>query len=242
MTGASSGIGEAVARAAALAGARVAVLARRVDRLTALAEEIDGVAVAADVTDHEAVAEAVAAAADRLDGLDALVNSAGITRPGLLADTDPAAWRMLFDVNVVGLLAVTRAALPHLLAASAPSVVNVSSMSGRRVAGPASGAYAATKFAVHALGEALRMELQPRGLRVTTVAPGFVRTGIADGEPESPFREQLAARLAEEGLPPTEIARAVLHVLALPAEVTVVEYAVMPTAQRDHGFLEPPSS
>ncbi|GGM56399.1 aldehyde dehydrogenase [Longimycelium tulufanense] len=239
VTGASSGIGEAVARAAVAAGASVAVLARRAHLLSALAEEIGAVPVPADVTDHPAVAAAVDTAADQLGGLDALVNSVGITWSGLPLSTDPAVWRRLFDVNVVGTLAVTKAAAPHLLAGVAPSVVTVSSMSGRRVAGASSGVYAATKFALHALGEALRMELQPRGVRVTTLAPGLVRTPILDDVPDSPWRAALARRIAELGLDPAEVARAVLHVLSQPPEVTVVEYALMPTAQRDHGFLEP---
>jgi len=231
VTGGSSGIGAATARAVAAAGARVAVLGRDRARTAAVASETDGVPVLADVTDLDGVAAAVDGAADALGGLDALVNAAGTMVAGTVTDTDPQRWRDLFDVNVVGLLAVTRAAVPHLLRAEGPSVVNVSSMSGRRVARAEGGVYAATKAAVHTVGETLRLELQPRGVRVTTIAPGFVRTPIADGFPEGELGEYYRSRLAEVGLRPAAIADAVVHVLAQPAGVAVVEYAVLPTAQ-----------
>lgn len=234
VTGASSGIGEATARALAAAGARVAVLARRVAPLEALAVELGGVAVVADITDDEAAVAAVDEAAAGLGGLDALVNSAGLMQPGPVGDTDPASWRATFDLNVIALLVVTKAAIPHLADGDEPAIVNISSMSGRRVPGPDGGVYAASKFAVHALGESLRQELGPRGIRVTTVAPGFVRTPIFDraegddDEVTAHYRE----RNATLGLDAARVADAVCHVLAQPAEVTVVELALSPSAQQ----------
>lgn len=231
VTGASSGIGAAVAMAAAAAGARVALLARRPAPLDDLAAETGGVAVPADVTDDDAVASAVEAAAVELGGLDALVNSAGMFAPGPVADTDPDAWRAMFAVNVVGLLVVTKAALPYLRDGVAPTVVNVSSMSGRRVPTAAAGVYAATKHAVHAASEGLRQELAPDGIRVTTVAPGFVNTPIADTWADGPIRDRFVERLATVGLDPDHVAAAVVHVLGLPADVQVVEYAVTSVRQ-----------
>lgn len=233
VTGGSSGIGAATARAAATAGARVAVLGRDSERVAAVAAEIGGVAVTADLTDLDAVPAALEEAVQGLGGLDGVVHGAGTMVAGSVADTDPARWREMFDVNVVGLLAVTRAAIPHLLAASvrAPSLVLMSSMSGRRIARPESGVYSASKAAVHMVAETLRLELQPQGVRVSTIAPGFVRTPLADRLPEGELREYYRARLAEVGLDPEVIADAVVHVLAQPPGVTVVEYALVPTAQ-----------
>jgi clavulanate-9-aldehyde reducatase len=229
VTGASAGIGAAVARAAVAAGARVALLARNKDRLADLTTELgpDAIPVTCDITDDTAIPGALDDAVARLGGgLDGLVNAAGVFTAGPLSDTDPAAWRAMFEVNVLGLLAVTKAAVPHLRAGNAPSVVNVSSMSGRRVARFESGVYAATKFAVHALGESL-----PQGIRVSTVAPGLVDTGIADGWPAGEFADAFRERLHGDGLPAAAVADAVVHVLSTPAEVNVVEYAVLSVRQ-----------
>jgi NADP-dependent 3-hydroxy acid dehydrogenase YdfG len=234
VTGASAGIGAAVARSVVEAGARVALLARGKDRLADLAARLGPAAtpVTCDITDGDAVAAAVDEAAHRLGGLDGVVNSAGLFGAGTLSDTDPAAWRAMFEVNVLGLLTVTRAAVPHLLRAGrGASVVNISSMSGRRVPHAESGVYSATKFAVHALGESLRLELAPQGIRVTTVAPGLVDTGIAASLPDSEYVEQFRERLRADGLPPAVVADAVVHVLGTPPGVNVVEYAVMSVSQ-----------
>lgn len=229
VTGASSGIGAAVARAAADAGARVALLARRADRLAALAGEIGGEAVPADVTDAATLIPAVDDLARRWDGLDALVAAAGTMHLGAVADTDPQRWREILEVNVLGLLTSARAALPHLGEGS--NVVTVSSMSGRRVPSAAGGVYAASKHAAHAVDETLRQEAGARGVRVTTVAPGFVATDLMVGETG---RDDVAAfreRMHAQGLPPSAVADAVVHVLGLPAGVTCVEYALMSTEQ-----------
>ncbi|HWN25621.1 MAG TPA: SDR family NAD(P)-dependent oxidoreductase [Actinomycetospora sp.] len=231
VTGASSGIGEATARAAASAGARVGLLARRADRLEALAGEIGGEAAAADVTDATAVTGAVDRLAAALGGLDAVVAAAGTMHLGAVGEADPGLWREVFDVNVHGLLATARAALPHLT--DGASWVTISSMSGRRVPSAAGGVYAASKHAAHAVDETLRREAGPRGLRVTTVAPGFVATELmaADAdehEDVAAFRERMHA----QGLAPEHVAAAVVHVLGLPPEVCVVEYALTSTAQQ----------
>lgn len=243
ITGASSGIGAAVARTLAGAGARVALVARRADELERLAGRLGGrdggsaVAVPADLTDDDAATAAVHAAARRLGGLDALVNAAGVMHAGPVVgspDSEPSTpehWRRMFALNVVALLVVTRAAAEHLRAGTAPVVVNVSSMSGRRVPTAAGAVYAATKHAVHAASDGLRMELAPHGVRVTTLAPGFVRTGIVDDWPEGPLRERYAERLETVGLDPDVVAGSVRHLLELPADVQVVEYALTSVTQ-----------
>jgi NADP-dependent 3-hydroxy acid dehydrogenase YdfG len=231
VTGASSGIGEAVARAAATAGATVGLVARRADRLSVLADEVGGHAAAADVTDAAALTGAVDRLAGALGGLDAVVAAAGTMHLGAVEETDPESWREVFDVNVHGLLATARAALPHL--GDGASWVTISSMSGRRVPSAAGGVYAASKHAAHAVDETLRREAGARGVRVTTVAPGFVATELmardeAGREDVAAFRERMHAR----GLTPEHVAAAVVHVLSLPPEVCVVEYAMTSTAQQ----------
>ncbi|MFP5021824.1 SDR family oxidoreductase [Pseudonocardia phyllosphaerae] len=228
VTGASSGIGAATARALAGAGAGVALVARRADELEALAGELPGaVAVPADLTDDAAARAAVERAALELGGLDALVNAAGVFHGGPVAGdgaTGPDQWRSMFALNVVALLVVTQAAAPYLAEGTAPVVVNVSSMSGRRVPTAEGAVYAATKHAVHAASDGLRLELAPRGVRVSTVAPGFVRTPIADDWPDGPLRARFTERLAAVGLDPETVADAVLHVITTPAQV--IEYAL----------------
>lgn len=230
VTGASSGIGAAVVRAAAGAGARVGLLARRADRLAALAEEVGGHTAVADVTEESAVTRGVDELAGSLGGIDAVVAAAGVMHLGAVGETDPERWREVFDVNVHGLLATARAALPHL--GDGASWVTVSSMSGRRVPSAAGGVYAASKHAAHAVDETLRREAGARGVRVTTVAPGFVATdlmaGDADRDDVAAFRE----RMHGLGLTPEHVAAAVVHVLGLPPEVCVVEYALVSTAQQ----------
>jgi NADP-dependent 3-hydroxy acid dehydrogenase YdfG len=233
VTGASSGIGAATASAVVAAGGRAALLARRADALAELADGLgpSAVALSCDITRESEVSAAVDAAVDRFGGLDAVVNAAGVFTAGFVADTDPAAWRAMFEVNVLGMLAVVRAAVPYLRTGQAPSVVNISSMSGRRVPNPDSGVYASTKFAVHALGETLRLQLAGDGIRVSTVAPGMVDTGIADEWPDSGYARGFRERLRSDGLSPRAVANAVLHVLSAPPEVNVVEYAVMSIRQ-----------
>lgn len=234
VTGGSSGIGASVADAVVNAGGRVALLARRAERLAELTTRLTPhvTAVTCDITEEAAVPGAVDGAVEWLGGLDALVNSAGVFTAGPVADMDPAAWRSMFEVNVLGLLNVTRACIPHLGDRPGASVVNISSLSGRRVPRPTSGVYAATKFAVHALSEGLRQELSPRGIRVTTVAPGLVDTDIAAEWPDDPDSAAFRERLRADGLPAEAVADAVVHVLGVGPEVNVVEYAVMSTKQQ----------
>lgn len=226
VTGASSGIGEATARAASRAGARVALLARSADRLEELASELGGVAVPADVTDVTATREAVDAGADRLGGLDGLVNSAGLVHPSSVADGHPDEWRQMFDVNVLGLLYATQAAIPHLRRAGGGNIVNVSSMSGRRVASQALSIYSGTKFAVHAISEGMRKELHAEGIRVTICSPGLVDTPIFDHVAEVEVRSRYQQAVAERGLTPESVGEQIVHALAAPPDVTVYELAL----------------
>lgn len=227
VTGASSGIGRVTAVALDRAGARVALLARRREALEQLAGTLtDAAVVPCDVTDPDATATAVDAAAEALDGLDGLVNAAGVAVPANLLDGDPADWRATFEVNVLGLLHATRAAVPHLRGNEPADVVNISSLSGRRRASTQMTAYSASKHAVHVLSGGLRDELHPLGVRVTTVSPGFVDTPIFDGLPSTDDVERYRERAAEVGLAPGDVAAQVVHALGLPADVALPEIAI----------------
>ena len=226
VTGASSGIGEATARALAAEGARVAVLARRGEVLETLADDLDGVAVAVDVTDARATRTAVDTAAEGLGGLDGLVNAAGLVRPGRVATTDPSDWRTMLEVNVLGLLHATQAAVGHLRAAGRGDVVNVSSMSGRRLQTPEMGVYGATKAAVHTLSEGLRRELTPDRIRVSVIAPGLVDTPIFEGL-EDPVATRLRDAAPRAGLSAQEVAEAIVEVVAAPEHLMHVEVALL---------------
>lgn len=172
VTGASSGIGAATARRLAAEGYRVICAARRRSRLDALAAEIGGEAITLDVTSSESVA-ALAAAAPHCS---LLVNDAG-GAVGLdpIASADPHEWQAMFDVNVLGVLRVTQALLPALIASGAGHVIVVGSTAGRIVYEGGAG-YTAAKHAVAALVETLRLELCGQPVRVTEIAPGMVRT------------------------------------------------------------------
>ena len=182
ITGASSGIGEATALALADAGAAVALGARRLDRVEALAERIGAaggraIAFEVDVSDEQAANAFVAAANERLGGLDVLVNNAGVMLLGPVAGADTDEWRRMLDVNLLGLLYCTHAALPLMTASGGGHIVNVSSVAGRR-AGAGAAVYNMTKFGVTAFSEALRQEALHADIRVTCVEPGFVETEL----------------------------------------------------------------
>lgn len=231
VTGASSGIGAATVRACAQAGARVACLARRTDLLATLADEVGGAAVTADVSDEASARAGVESAAAQLGGLDAVVNNAGVMLLGTVAGGRPADWKRMLDVNVFGLLVVTHAAVAHLRKAGRGDVVNVSSMSGRRVPNAAAGVYAATKHAVHAITEGLRRELHPEGIRATMVSPGIVKTDIGAGGADTEALARINRLQDELGLAPADVARQITWILAAPPHVAVHEVALLPTGQ-----------
>jgi NADP-dependent 3-hydroxy acid dehydrogenase YdfG len=234
VTGASSGIGEATARALSAAGASVAVGARRAERLQSLAESLDGRTLVreVDVSDEEQARAFIQAAHDELGGLDILVNNAGVMLLGPVTDADTEDWRQMIAVNLLGLLYCTHAALPLIGAAGRGDVVNVSSVAGRR-ADAGAAVYNMTKFGVHAFSEALRQEALHQGIRVTTVAPGFVETEL-QGHNTNPLVRQTLEKSREqigEVLRAEDIADAILHAVTRPAHVCVNEVVVRPTRQ-----------
>ena len=227
VTGASSGIGAATARALAAEGARVVAAARRADRLAALAAEIGGVALTLDVADADAVARAIAEIVGLYGGLDGVVNSAGVLLGARVAGAAVDDWKAMLEANLVGALLVTRAALPHLVARRG-HVVNVSSVSGR-LANPGSSVYAATKRALDTFSEALRKECVGTGVRVTVVAPGVVETELFDAITDAATRERFAALRAKlTPLDAADVARAIVFAMSQPPNVGINEIVIRP--------------
>ncbi len=239
VTGASSGIGEATAAALALEGARVALVARRRDRLDALAERIGGdraFVIEADVTDPEQAAGAVERSVSELGRLDVLVNNAGVMLLGPIVDAPVEEWQRMVQLNLLGLLYCTHAALPHLLKAaemeprSVSDVVNISSVAGR-VARLNSGVYNATKHGVGAFSESLRQEVTARHVRVTLIEPGATATELAfHNRPE--ILEGMAQTIGGiEIMHAEDIAEAIRYAVTQPRRVAVNEILIRPTEQ-----------
>jgi NADP-dependent 3-hydroxy acid dehydrogenase YdfG len=239
VTGASSGIGEATALALAEEGAAVALVARRKDRLEALAERIGGrtLVIEADVADRAQAERAVARTVEELGRLDTLVNNAGVMLLGPVEGAPVEEWQRMLDVNVNGLLHCTHAALPHLLKAAqdgprqVADVVNISSVAGRH-ARQGSGVYNLTKFGVGAFSESLRQEVTQRHVRVSLVEPGAVETELA-GHNRPEVLEGLRKRFADmERLQSEDIAEAITYVVTRPRRMAVNEILIRPTEQQ----------
>jgi len=241
VTGASSGIGEATARALAAAGAKVAVAARRLDRLEKLAEEIGGeghtaLAIESDITDQEQAIAAVERTVAELGRLDIVVNNAGQMLLGPIEDAPTEEWDRMIDLNLKGLINTTHAALPHLLAAAADSergcadVVNISSVAGR-IARSGSGVYNLTKHGVGAFSESFRQEFASRKVRSTIIEPGAVDTELSDHIRDG-IREKTRERFADmEMLQADDIADAIAYAVTRPWHVSLNEILIRPTEQ-----------
>jgi NADP-dependent 3-hydroxy acid dehydrogenase YdfG len=237
VTGASSGIGQAIAMALSREGSAVALLARREERLSALSDAIGaagGIAygIPVDLSRTDLAQDAVHMAASSLDGLDIVINAAGVARQAKLTDGLIEDWKTMLEVNVLALSIVTREALPYL-PADGGHIVNISSMSGHRVPGKG-GFYAATKFAVRALTEGLRQELRAAGnlTRVSSISPGFVDTELLDEYFNSGGNDRAKYEAIDYPiLQPGEIADLVIHQLKMPATAEVTDILVRPTAQ-----------
>lgn len=236
ITGASSGIGAATAVALAGQGARVALVARRRDRLAAVEGAVraaggEAQVVEADISDREQAQRAVERAADMLGRLDTVVNNAGIMLLGPVAGSRVEDWEQMIALNLLGSLYVTHAALPHLLAAAqdAPrgvaDVVNISSTAGR-VARPGAAVYALTKFGLTAFAESLRQELVTRRVRVSVIEPGTVDTELVShvGDDIRQAAQQQVESI--EPLRPDDIADAVVYIVTRPRRVAANEMLV----------------
>jgi NADP-dependent 3-hydroxy acid dehydrogenase YdfG len=235
VTGASSGIGEAIAVACAREGAAVALAARRIERIEALAERIvaDGgraIAVETDVGDEEQAKAFVRRAHSELGGLDVLVNNAGAMLLGPIENAPTDEWRRMIDANVYGVLYCTHAALPLMKEQGSGHIVNISSVAGR-VARAGTGVYNLTKFGIGAFSESLRQEAVPMGVKVTVIEPGAVATELPmHNRPE--VLTEMAKRF--QGVTPLaaeDIANAVLYAISQPENVAVGELLIRPAGQ-----------
>jgi NADP-dependent 3-hydroxy acid dehydrogenase YdfG len=227
VTGASSGIGAATVRALAAAGYETVAAARRVERCEQLASEVGGRAVKLDVTDPDSVA----ALAEALPEVDAIVHSAGGAL-GLerVEDADDERWRQMFESNVIGVVRVSKALLPALRHGTDPSIVVIGSVAGVEVY-EGGGGYTAAKHAAHAVAQTLRLELHREAIRVTEVAPGMVETEFSlvrfDGDAER-------AAGVYKGIDPltaADVAELIAFCVTRPGNVDIDYVSVMPTAQ-----------
>ncbi|WP_394246873.1 SDR family oxidoreductase [Vibrio profundi] len=232
ITGASSGIGEAIARRLSDEGHSLLLLARRVDRLKAL-DLPNTMCEQVDVTEQATFEAAIAKAEEKFGPADALINNAGTMLLGQIDTQDASEWKRMFDVNVIGLLNGMQAVLAPMKARNSGTIINISSIAGKKTF-PNHAAYCGTKFAVHAISENVREEVAASNVRVTTIAPGAVETEllshttsqeIKDGYGE--WKEDMGGVLAAD-----DIARAVSFAYQQPQNVCIREIALAPTKQQ----------
>jgi NADP-dependent 3-hydroxy acid dehydrogenase YdfG len=242
VTGASSGIGEATAFMLAASGAKVTLVARRGDRLNALVSKIEtaggtALALEADVTDEKRGRDVIDKTVAEFGRLDVLVNNAGLMLLGPVGDADPSEWKRMIDLNLLALVNLSRAALPHLIAAAekdprrVADIVNISSTAGR-VARNGVAVYSATKFAVGAFSESLRQELTKQHVRVSIVEPGRTATELAEHNKPEILAMIRANFKMDDPLQAEDIADAVHYVVTRPRHVAVNEMLVRPTEQQ----------
>jgi NADP-dependent 3-hydroxy acid dehydrogenase YdfG len=235
ITGASSGIGEATAVALADAGAKVALGARRKDRLESLVERIGDRALAleVDVSEEDQARRFVETAHSELGGLDILVNNAGVMLLGPVEDADTADWRRMLGANLLGLLYCTHTALPLMREGGGGDIVNISSVAGRNATAGAA-VYNMTKFGVTAFSEALRQEALHSNIRVSCVEPGYVETEL-HGHNTNPIVVEATKKMRDQigkVLEAKDIANAIRFMVSQPPHVCLNEILVRPTAQR----------
>jgi NADP-dependent 3-hydroxy acid dehydrogenase YdfG len=236
ITGASSGIGEATAVELAQHGADLCLVARRQERLQALVGRLSDEAarvstITADLRNEDECRVAVEKAISEHGRIDVLINNAGVMLLGPVVGADTGEWRQMVEINVLGLMYMTHAVLPHMLANGSGDIVNISSVAGR-VARAGLAVYNATKFAVNGFSEALRQEVAKDQIRVTVIEPGFVETELRDHITHAESRERsLAVGRSIRVLTAADIARAVTYILGQPGHVGINELVVRPTEQ-----------
>lgn len=236
VTGASSGIGEATAKALSAAGAAVAIGARRAEKLKDLAEQLEKaggtvLTLNLDVTDEQSAAAAVQRTVDELGRIDIVVNAAGLMLLGPIVGGNTDDWNRMISTNVLGLMYVTHAAIPHLVEQGAGDVINISSVAGR-TAKPGSGVYNASKWAVNAFSESLRQEVTGKGVRITLIEPGAVDTALNDQITDEKAKE--ASKKSYDSmrtLHADDIANAIVYTTTQPDYVAVNEILIRPTDQ-----------
>jgi NADP-dependent 3-hydroxy acid dehydrogenase YdfG len=237
VTGASSGIGEATVRALAAEGAAVVAGARRRERLDKLVEEVsqDGrkvIGVECDITDEEQAHHLIRRAVEEFGGIDILVNNAGVMLLSRIERGLSDQWRQMFEVNVMGLLYATHAAIGHMKEQGSGHLINISSVAGRKVR-TTGGVYSGTKWAVNAISEALRMEHLEDNIRVTIVEPGAVATELPTHITDEEAQQGMNRFANIEILEAEDIANAIAYVATQPERVSVNEVLIRPTRQEN---------
>jgi NADP-dependent 3-hydroxy acid dehydrogenase YdfG len=235
ITGASSGIGESTAKLLARHGAKVVLGARRKDRLDAAVKEISAaggkaISFAVDVTKRSEVEALIRGAVESLGRVDVIVNDAGIMPIAPIDALKVEEWDRQIDVNIKGLLYGVAASLPQMQKQKSGHIINMASVFGIKVFAPGATVYCATKAAVRALTEGLRIELHSRNIRCTMISPGAVTTEL----PESSSNEATRKNLREfykMAIPANSIASAIAYAIEQPAEVEIDEIVIRPTAQ-----------
>jgi NADP-dependent 3-hydroxy acid dehydrogenase YdfG len=237
VTGASSGLGGATALALARAGASVALVARSASDLAAVADELGGngrptLALACDLADAEGLALAVGRARDQLGPLRVLVNAAGTDAPGPVAELSVEAWDRVLAVNLRAVFLVCRLAVPDMISALQGTIINVSSVAGKRGWANAS-AYCASRFALTGFTQALGAEVRQHGIRACVVYPGAMAThwGTWSAE-ERPARRPASS--PREALPPETVAAFIASIATAPPELVLDEAIVTPLDEQGY--------
>jgi NADP-dependent 3-hydroxy acid dehydrogenase YdfG len=235
ITGASSGLGEATARHLSAQGAIVALGARRVERIAALAAELNhlggqALALETDVTRHQEVQALVDAAVRTFGRIDVMLNNAGLMPHSPLERRKIDDWHQTIDVNIKGVLHGIAAALPYMQQQNSGHIINVSSVAGRIVR-PGSAVYAATKSAVLMLSEGLRQEVKAYDIRTTVVSPGAIATELPNSITEPDIAGAINQFYDQYAIPPESFARVVAFAISQPPEVDVNEVLFRPTRQ-----------
>lgn len=234
ITGASSGIGEATAKALAKEGAKLVLGARREERLKSLTEEIrsaGGVAeyIITDVKNREDLEKLVAVANNKFGQVDVFINNAGVSQLSRIDELDVEGWEDMIDINFKGVLYGIAAAMPGFKKQGFGHIINIVSTSGIKIV-PLQGVYAATKNAVRTINEALRQESDGK-YRVTGISPGFVKTELISNLKDEKMREAGQQRMDEIGISPDAIAAAVMYAVSQPDDVDVGDIVIRPTVQ-----------
>ncbi|MEV5003946.1 SDR family oxidoreductase [Nocardioides sp. LML1-1-1.1] len=230
ITGASSGIGEATARALAADGYRVALLARRVDRITALAEELGkgAIAIEADVTNRDSIVAAAGRVQEEMGGADVLINNAGVMLLGPFTAEQHDDYRHMIDVNLLGAITTTEVFLEQLKE-DGGDIINISSVAGVR-ARAGNGVYAATKFGLNGWSESLRQELLP-DVRVTVIEPGAVATELPNHITHAATRQGVVEAYRQVEVTPDDIAEVIAFALSRPRRLALHEILLRPAGQ-----------
>ena len=235
ITGASSGLGESAARLLAARGAKVVLGARRKERIDALVKEItskggDAVGFATDVTKRGDVESLIKGALDKYGKIDVVVNNAGLASIAPMSALKVEEWDRMIDVNIKGLLYSVAAALPIMQKQKQGHIINIASVVGFKVFAPGGVVYSATKFAVRAVTEGLRLELKADNIRATMISPGAVATELGESGSDEVAKENLR-EFYKIAIPADSIARAIAYTIEQPVEVEIDEIVIRPTAQ-----------